>query len=84
MLAKENTWKRIFNANEELSQNCTEKQIMPSKTTINWLFNDIWWYLLVTCFDWKIDFFQQTVVRVYLPLNNLFIFKIIDNTISKQ
>ena len=33
--------KRIFNTNSELSQNRTEKQIMPSKTTINWLFNDI-------------------------------------------
>ena len=32
----------------------TEKQIMPSNTTINWLFNDIWCYLSITCFDWKI------------------------------
>ena len=28
-------------ANSELSQNRTKKQIMLSKTTINWLFNDI-------------------------------------------
>ena len=41
LLAKEKTWKHIFNTNSELSQNCTEKQIMPSKTTINWLFNII-------------------------------------------
>ena len=33
--------KKHFNTNSELSQNRTEKQIMPSKTTINWLFNDI-------------------------------------------
>ena len=38
MLAKEKTWKRIFNSNSELSQNRTEKQIMSTKTTINWLF----------------------------------------------
>ena len=41
------TRKHIFNTNSELSQNCTEKQIIPSKTTINWLFNDIWSYLLI-------------------------------------
>ena len=64
LLAKENTWKRIFNSNSELSQNCTEKQIMSSKTTINWLFNNIC-YLFIACFEWKIDVFQQTVVRVY-------------------
>ena len=29
-------------SNSELSQNCTEKQIMPpSKTTVNWQINDI-------------------------------------------
>ena len=35
--------KRIFdtNFNSDLSQNCTEKLIMPSKTKINLLFNDI-------------------------------------------
>ena len=39
--AKENSCKRIFNTNSELSQNRTEKQIMPSKATVNWIFNDI-------------------------------------------
>ena len=39
-----------FNANSELSQNRTEKQIMLSKTTINWLFNDICCYLCIACF----------------------------------
>ena len=59
LLAKEKTWKQIFNTklylfacerkelktnfntNCELSQNCAGKQMMPSKTTINWLFSDI-------------------------------------------
>ena len=61
--AKEKTCKRIFNTNSELSQNRTEKQTMPSKTTLNWLFNDM---LFIHCFfDKKIGVFQQTVVRVY-------------------
>ena len=42
LVAKEKTWKRIFNLNGKLSQNGTEKKIMPSKTTMNWLFNDVW------------------------------------------
>ena len=29
------------NSDSEISQNCIEKQIMLSKTTVNWLFNDI-------------------------------------------
>ena len=33
LLAKEKTWKRAFNTNNELSQNRTEKQIMLFKTT---------------------------------------------------
>ena len=40
LLAKEKTWNCIFNTNKGLSQNHTEKQIMPSKTTVNWLFHD--------------------------------------------
>ena len=66
--AKEKTWKRIFNTNSELSQNRTEKQIMPFKTTVNWLFTDIWCYLVIGCFDWKIVLFRQTVVKVYYIL----------------
>ena len=38
---------------------------MRSKTTINWLFNDVLCYLFIAFFDWKIGFFQQTHVRVY-------------------
>ena len=41
---------------------------MPSKITINGLFNDIWCYLFTACFDWKIGLYQQTVVRVYYIL----------------
>ena len=66
MHAKEKTWKRIFNTNSELSQNRTEKQIMPFKTTVNWLFNDISCYLATGCFDWKIGVFQQTVLGALL------------------
>ena len=40
-----------------------KKQIMPFKTTVNWLFNDRWCYLAMGCLDWKIGVFQQTVVR---------------------
>ena len=60
--------KTHVNTNGELLQNRTEKQIMPSKTTVNWLFNNIWCYLFIACFDCKIDVFQQTVVRVYISL----------------
>ena len=38
------------------------KQIMPFKTTANWLFNDI--VLFSHCFFyWEIGVFQETVVR---------------------
>ena len=47
LVAKEKTWKRIFNTNSELSQNRAEKQSMLSKTAINWLFNDVWCYLFI-------------------------------------
>ena len=60
--------KTHFNINGKLLQNCTEKQIIPSKTTVNWLFNDTLCYLFIACFDSKIDVFQQTVVRVYIIL----------------
>ena len=43
-------------------QNPTEK-VMPFKTTANWIFNDIWCYLVIGCFDWKLDVFQKTVLR---------------------
>ena len=56
LLANEKAWKCIFNTNSELSQNHTEKQIIPAKTTINWLFNDIWSYLFIACLIEKLDF----------------------------
>ena len=62
-LAKENTWKHLFNTNIELLQNLTKKQVMLFKTTLNGLFNDIWCYLVVGSFDEKIGIFQQAVVR---------------------
>ena len=65
LVAKEKAWKCIFNTNSDLSQNHTEKQIIPSKTAVNWLFNDIWCYLFIACFDWKTGVFQQTLVGVY-------------------
>ena len=40
-------------------------------TTVNCLFNDIWCYLVIGCFDWKIGVFQQTVARVYYILKSL-------------
>ena len=69
LLPKEKTWKRLFPTNGELSQNHTEKQIMPLKTAVNWLFTDIWCYLVIGCFDWEIVVFQQAVVRVYYILH---------------
>ena len=69
LLAKEKTWKRVFITNNELSQNRTEKQIMPFKTTVNLLFNDIWNCLVIGSFDWKFVVFQKTFVRVYCILN---------------
>ena len=54
--------------NSELLQNHTEKQIMPPKITINWLFNDIC-YLFIAFFDCRIGVFQQTVVTVDYILN---------------
>ena len=69
LLVKKNTWESIFNTNSELLQHCTEKQVMPFKTTVNWLFNEVWHHLVIGCFDWKFGIFQQTVVRVYHILN---------------
>ena len=37
---------------------------MPTKTTMNWLLNDIC-YLFIACFGWKIGVFQQTIAIVY-------------------
>ena len=39
--AKEKTSKSTFNINSELSQNCTEKQIMLFKATVNTIFNEM-------------------------------------------
>ena len=60
-LAKERTWKRIFNANSELSQKCIEKD-MPFKTKVNWLFYDIWCYIVIGHFSCKTGIFERAVV----------------------
>ena len=72
LFANEKTWKRIFNIDSKFSQNCTEKKIVPSKATINWIFNDMGYYLFIACFDWTIGAFQQTIVRVYYILDQIF------------
>ena len=51
LLEKEQTQKRIFKTNCKLFQNHTGKQLMRSTTTLNWLYNDIWCYLVIDCFD---------------------------------
>ena len=38
---KKRPGKAVLISSSELSQNCTEKQIIPFKTTVNWHFNDI-------------------------------------------
>ena len=63
LLAKGKTWKRIFDTNSKLLQTRTEKKIISFKVIVNWLFNDIWFYLVIGCFDWKIGVIQETVVR---------------------
>ena len=46
---------------------------MSFKATINWLFNDIWRYLVIDCFDLKIGVLLQTVARVFfISLLHLF------------
>ena len=67
-LAKEKTLKCTFSINRELSQNRKEKQIIPFKTTVDWQFNNMCYYLAVAFFDWKIGVFQQTVVSVVLMI----------------
>ena len=63
-LRKKRLEKAFFNINNELSQNCTGKlcQIMSFKRTVNWLFNDMWCYLVIAFLDSKIGVFQQKLV----------------------
>ena len=58
-------------------QNRTVKQIILFKIAINCLFNDIWFYLIIGCFDWKIGVFQikkdfpkQPIQRQIRLINN--------------
>ena len=51
LLAEEKTWRRVFNTNNELSQNRTGKQFTPFKTTVNyWLFK--WRMFFSHCLFW--------------------------------
>ena len=50
-LQKKRPEKCIFNISSELLQNRTEKQIMPFKATLNWLFNNKLCYLVIGSFD---------------------------------
>ena len=43
--------KKHFRADSKFLQNCTEKQTMSFKATVNLLFNDIWRYLVTGCFS---------------------------------
>ena len=38
--------KSIFNTDSELSQNHTANRVIPFKTTVNWLFNDLKIYII--------------------------------------
>ena len=44
---------------------------MPSKTTINFLFNDIWCYFFIACFIQKFAFFRKQLKRFIISLNDL-------------
>ena len=72
LLAKEKTWKRIFNTNSELSQNHTEKQIMPSKTTmIGYLMVYGVLYSLLVLSE-KLAFFNKQLQGSIISLATLF------------
>ena len=53
---------------------------MPSKITGNSLFNNIWCYLFIACFDWKIGVFKLIVVRVYYILKFIQSFMSLERT----
>ena len=63
--------KKNFETKEKLSSMLLRgewKHACTTHLTIVWLFNDIWCYLFIACFEWKIGVFQQTVVVVYFIL----------------
>ena len=37
------------------------------------ILNDICCYLFIACFDWKMGFFQQTVIRIYYILKSMYL-----------
>ena len=44
-------------------------QIMSFKTTLNWLFNEIWCYLVISSLIGKLAFFNKQLQWVYYALN---------------
>ena len=70
-LAKEKTWKRKTHKHQimAISYRETNQAIQNKSSKVNLLFNDIWCYLFIACFDLKITIFQQIVVRVFYILN---------------
>ena len=60
LLAKEKTWKHIFNTNSELSQNRTEKLIIPSKTVLEvleWSLLKYLWHMKPKTYQTYSNFF---------------------------
>ena len=62
--------KRVFNTNSKLSQNRTEKQIMPFKATVNWLLviYDVIYSLVVL--TEKLSFFKKQLQGFIISLIN--------------
>ena len=44
-----------------------KNKLCHPKTTVNWLFYDIWWYLVIGCFNWKIFVFQDSCKCLLYP-----------------
>ena len=73
ILAKNRSFKKlrhVFNTNSKLSQNRTEKQIMPFKATVNWLLviYDVIYSLVVL--TEKLSFFKKQLQGFIISLIN--------------
>ena len=55
-----------------------KNKLCHSKATVNWLFNDMWCYIVIAFFDWKIGVFQQPVVIIYCILKLLWTWSIVN------
>ena len=74
LLAKEKTWKRMFNANSELSQNHTEKQIMKFITIVKGALMQIWKFHYMFVFLQKR--YPENFAFLILRINELFTRKV--------